>query len=136
MSPMPIFNASSVKLNENSGTLPNVQGAILDWFRQLTFTMIKKDVVDFKLKETTISQNFLGMIQPFTAQQLAMKPEGQREWIWSTIHALPSLILKIDDRMVISNVPYRVMYKRDWKDYGYVEYQVIEDYERGAIGCP
>lgn len=109
-------------------TLPNPNGAMLDWFQKLTFTQVFKSVVNFELVESQISTSFLGVRQPFTPQQLAIKPEGQRQWKWETIHALPSLVLGVDDIIVFGNTPYRVIKKSDWKDYGYVEYQILQDY--------
>lgn len=125
---MPILNARDVLLSANPGTLPNVQDAMTSWFQVLTFTKIKKEIVNFQLVETSESTTFCGVRQPFTAQQLSMKPDGQRNWKWETIHAFPNLILKPDDVIVFSGCVYRVMQKTDYKEYGYIEYQIVQDY--------
>lgn len=123
-----IKDASSIPLTANSGTLPNVSGALLNWFQILTFTTIVKTVVNFQLVETTTTQDYQAVIQPFTAQQLMIKPEGQRLWKWFTLHSFTDLILVPDDIATIQGVAYRVMGKWDWKEYGYIEYHLVEDY--------
>lgn len=125
---IPIFNASSVLLNQNPGTLPNVSRALLNWFQPLNFVTIVKTVVNFAVVETLTTVNFLGVRQPFTPQMLLMKPEGERQWKWETIHALPGLILSPDDIITFLGVNYRVMQKLDWKEYGYVQYDIVQDY--------
>lgn len=123
-----IHNAKDTLLTANPGTLPNVQDAMADWFQQLSFTTIVKTVVNFEVVETLTTVAFYGVRQPFTAQQLMMKPEGQREWKWETIHAYPDLILRPDDIITFESVSYRVMEKLDWKEYGYVQYNIVQNY--------
>jgi len=126
--PAPIFSASSIPLSNGQGNLPNVQGAMLEWFQTLSFVQIVKSIVNFQVVETETTTVFQGVRQPFTAQQLLMKPEGQRLWKWETIHSFPDLQLKPDDRIIFGTLKYRVMQKSDWKEYGYIEYQIIEDF--------
>jgi hypothetical protein len=123
-----IRNASSIPLSANPGTLPDVSGALADWFQPLTFTQIVKTVVNYQAVETETSTTFMGVRQPFSAQQLLMRPEGQRKWKWETIHAYPDLTLDVDDIITFSGVKYRVMQKSNWAEYGYVEYAIVEDY--------
>lgn len=125
---IPIKNASSVPLSANPGTLPDVQAAMLDWFQKLTFTMIVKTTVNFAVVETPTAFDFWGVRQPFSPQQLRMKPEGERKWKWQTIHAYPDLILEIDDVITFAGENYRVDQKLDWQEYGYVEYHIVQDF--------
>ncbi len=123
-----IQNASDTPLDENPGTLPNMQSALLSYFQPLTFTQIVKTVENFNLVETLTDFSFLGVRQPFTAQQLVQKPEGQRAWKWETVHSLPNLSLLPDDIIIFKSVSYRVMQKFDWTEYGYIEYHIVENY--------
>lgn len=124
----PIQNAADQLLDSNTGTLPNVQGAMANWFQPLSFKQITKSVVNFQNVETTATTRFQGVRQPLSAQKLMMKPEGQRSWRWETIHAYPDLILQPDDIIIFSDRPYRVMEKYDWQEYGYLEYHITQDY--------
>jgi hypothetical protein len=132
----PIINAKDRLLSENSGTLPDVSGALLNWFQPLTFNRITKSTVGFQVVEALEAVCTQGIIQPFTAQQLQMKPEGQRAWKWLTIHAAPGCPLEPDDVITEVNVragntSYRVMSKRNFSACGYLQYEVVEDYEGG-----
>lgn len=123
-----ISNASDRSLSSNPGTLPNVSEALFSYFQRLTFTAIVKTIVNFQVLETKIGTSFMGVRQPFTPQQLSLKPEGQRAWKWETIHATPELILSPDDVISFDGNPYRVMRKSDFKEYGYVLYEICQDY--------
>lgn len=124
-----IKNGSEVSLIENPGTLPNMESTLLDWFQKLTFTQVEKNTIDFKLVEVETSYDFMGVRQPFTVQQLMMKPEGQRKWKWEMIHALPDLVLEPDEIITFLDQNYRVDQKLDYKEYGYVEYHIVQDYQ-------
>jgi hypothetical protein len=132
MSLGPLMNARDIKLNQNPGTLPNVSESILSWFQLVTFIKIEKRVVDFNLAEFETSLSFFGVVQP-TQQNLRMLPEGQRNWLYQTVHALPNLILTTDDTVIYDCVRYRVTGKTDWSRYGYVEYSLTQDFRKGSI---
>jgi hypothetical protein len=133
----PIVSAKDTLLSQNPGTLPDVSGALLNWFQPLTFRRITKSTIGFQVVETFEDVFTEGIIQPFTAQQLQIKPEGQRAWKWFTIHAAPGCPLEPDDVITVVNVKdgntsYRVMSKRNFSAYGYLQYEVVEDYEGGS----
>lgn len=123
-----IQNAKDTPLFSNPGTLPNMQDALADWFQMMTFTIITKETVDHELVETATVVAAKAVRQPLSAQKLMMKPEGQRAWRWEQLHAFPDLILKPDDVVVFNGIRYRVMDKLDYKEYGYLEYHITQDY--------
>lgn len=123
-----IWNANQVTLDQNPGTLPNMSGTLTDYFQSITFTKIVKTTVDFQLVEVENPITFQGVVQPFKARELSMKPEGQRKWKWQTIHALPGVPLSVDDVVVYGGLRYRIMQSNDYSRYGYVEYHAVEDY--------
>ena len=126
---VPIFNASSVPLDQNSGTLPNVGDAMLDYFQAMTFSTVVKAVQQGgTVVETPTPVTFQGVWQPLSPRAVEMKPEGQRKWNWYRCHADPSLGLKPDDVVTYLGVQYRVMGKWDFSLYGYNEYQLVDDY--------
>lgn len=124
-----ISNAADRKLFENSGTLPDVSGGILNYFQPMVFTVIAK-IVDksYQVLETPVLTDFQGVWQPFTAQQISMKPEGQREWQWFMLHAQPGVTLNPDDVVTYLGTQYRVKSKLDYTLYGYVQYELNNDY--------
>ena len=125
---MPIGNGSNIPLNKSTGTLPDVSAAMLNWFLPMTFITLVKTIVDFNVVETGVEILFRGVWQPLSAQDLKMKPEGQRDWKWFRVHAEPTLILVPDQVIVYFGTQYRVKAKFDYKEYKYVEYHLVEDY--------
>lgn len=130
---MPIQNAKDRKLSQQAGGLPNVSGALLGLFQPIAMGLITKIVERFNVKEEVVTIHSRGVIQPLSAQQLNMKPEGQRLWKWLQVHCLPDLILKIDDRVTYDGMRFRVMAKSDYSRYGYLEYHLCEDYSDAAV---
>jgi len=124
-----IASASSIPLSQSWTGLPNVRTTLNGWFRPLTMTKIIKQQEDFQLKEYFYDVKTNGVLQPFSPQQLSIKPEGQRSWIWQMLHATPDLVLKTDDQVIITGTKYRVMEKLDYKEYGYVQYNLVQAYQ-------
>lgn len=124
----PIHNASDVTLQSNPGTLPNFSDAVGNWFQLLKFEQVVKTIVNFVVVETTTPIQFQGFVQTFTPRQLMMKPEGQRLWKWKQILCWPGVPLKPDDVIRYEDIQYRVMESIDFKQYGYHEYHIVEDY--------
>lgn len=125
-----IKNACNTLLSANPGTLPDMQDALTDYFQRLSFVRVKKETINFQNVETETPHNFMGVRQPFSPQQLMLKPVGQRSWLWEMIHSYPDLILTTDEVILFGKVRYRVMQKLDYKEYGYIEYHIVQDYTK------
>ena len=122
-----IINAKDKGLNYVG--LPQVGEVLPGWFQPLKFDIVTKSLVDYEVQEVIVSVQTMGVRQPFTSQKLAIKPEGQRSWNWETLHCLPNVPLKVDDKVIFDNKTYRVMNKWDWKEYGYYEFELCQGYE-------
>lgn len=133
---IPIHNAKNVLLSQNPGTLPNVSDALGDWFQPILMIKVIKLQVNYQTLERGDPIHFQGVLQPASARELQMKPEGERDWSWFTLHAYPTLILVPDDIVWIQTVRYRVMKQTDYAVYGYVEYQMIQDYQDQTVPPP
>lgn len=123
-----IFNASSLRLFQTVGTLPNMNSTMVEYFQPMIFTQILKSVVDFQNVETPTNIAFQGVMQPLKDRDLSMKPEGQRSWQWYWLHAEPGTPLKNDDTIMYQGKQYRIMSNKDYTQYGYVEYHLVQDY--------
>lgn len=128
----PIQNAKDTLLNEKPGTLPDVRGGILNYFKPMLLIRVEKRTVNMELVEVQTEYNTSGMIQP-KGRPLQMKPEGQRRWDGQVLYTLPVVVLEPDEIVTVvklraGNTSYRVMGKRDWSESGYVEYDLLEDY--------
>lgn len=123
-----IANGSDRPLNIGTGTIPDVSGAMKDYFQPMTFTRIVKTVVGFQAKETPTDVEFMGVIQPLSSRALTIKPEGQRSWTWFMLHADPVLSLNTDEVITYNGVQTRVMARKDYSLYGYMYYELVQDW--------
>ena len=122
-----ITNGSSLSI-QTSGR-PNLQDALSDWFTNFKIGTIVKTVVDFQLQEVVTYLEYQAVYQPFTTKQLQVKPEGQRAFDWHTLHVKGTDVeFCLDDVVIIRGKRCRIMQKFEWREYGYTEYQTIEDY--------
>jgi hypothetical protein len=123
---IPISNAKDFPIT--IGTLPDPSGALFSYFQPLTLKVLTKSLVNFQNVEVAVATNTMGVIQPLTAQQLNMKPEGQRAWIWQNLYCLPGLVLKPDDVVIFQGTQYRVMNKTDYSQFGFLNYHLVQDF--------
>ena len=116
-------------LNEINPRLPNVNAAVLKWAQPLSFRVVEKKTVDRELVET-LSEPVTGSgtLQPMREEQIAMKMEGQRSWKWWKLHADPMLTLELDTVVERNGVRFRVLGKKDFSEYGYIKYELAEDF--------
>lgn len=123
-----IKNASTVPLNQRAGTIPDVGGALTNWFQPMTFGVVQKTVNGFEVIEDVVEVSFQGVIQPLDGRQLYLKPEGQRAWTWFWLHATTALKLNVDDTVIYLGKQTRVMKRKDYSIYGYVSYDLVQDW--------
>ena len=109
--------------------LPQVGEVLPSWFQTMTFDVVTKTIVNYEVKETLTTITTQGVRQPMSAQQLSIKPEGQRAWRWETLHCLPDVKLQVDDIVIFDGIKYRVMQRWNWAEYGYLEYHICQAYE-------
>lgn len=123
-----IANACDLPLFAKAGTVPDVSGALQDYFQFMVFEPLEKTVTGFQVIETPNPINFRGVIYPLTERQLFLKPEGQRAWSWFLLHSDPTLTLQVDDVVLWKGKQTRVMARKDFALYGYVEYHLAQDW--------
>lgn len=124
-----IKTGSQTPLNQQpQGTLPNVESAMTNWFQPIVFGIVTKTVEGFQVVENMVEISFRGVIQPLDGRKLELKPEGQRQWDWLMVHSDPSLNLELDSVLEYLGTQYRVMSKKDYSQYGYVYYEIVNDY--------
>jgi len=123
-----IQNGKNTPLDVQTGTVPNVGGALLDWFQPMVFERVVKTTVNFQVVETATQINFRGVIQPLKTRDLILKPEGQRAWTWLWLHSDPSLSLNVDEVVLYLGKQTRIMARQNYTIYGYVEYHLVQDW--------
>lgn len=113
-----------------TGQFPQM-GEVLDgWEFPLTLIKIKQNIVEGDVVTQEEKIDFLGVWQPLKDEQLQFKPEGQRSWSWYWIHAKSgTLNLQTGDKIIFQNKRFKVMNVKDYSLNGYIEYQIIEDFQ-------
>ena len=113
-----------------NGFMPNMSNTLNGWESPLTLVKITQNVVKGDVVQNENEINFLGVWQPLRDDQLQFKPEGQRSWSWYWIHAKAgTLNLKTQDKIIFQGKRYKVMSVKDYSLNGYIEYEVILDYQ-------
>jgi len=123
-----IANGCNKPLFDKSGDVPDVSGALQSYYQNMVFEPVGKVVNGFQVIETGTPINFRATAQPFTERQLLLKPEGQRAWSWFMFHADPSLTVNVDDVVIWKGVQTRIMARKDFAIYGYIEYHAVQDW--------
>ena len=111
-----------------TGSLPHVGAALHGWMQLMVFGLICKQNIDGYTQEIKSKVTTHALRQPLTPQQLSLKPQGQRDWKWEQLHALPDLQMNPDDQVTYLGQTYRVMEKKEYPEYGYIEYHVGQDF--------
>jgi hypothetical protein len=124
-----ISNGKSYVLGSGNTNLPNVSSTLEAWFQTLVVGIVTKTQANFRTAETVVEVSTRGVLQPLSAQQLEIKPEGQRGWPWFMLHCQPSLSLLLDDTVIIRTNRYRVMARTGYDQYGYIQYDLVRDYD-------
>lgn len=100
------------------------------WQVPLTLVRVYQDIVEGDLVTTEREVSFIGVIQPFNAERLQSLPEGWRSWQWWWIHTKSSeLNLQTADKIIYNGQRYKVMAVKDYSANGFIEYEIILDFQ-------
>lgn len=124
-----IQNGKNLKLNNINSSLPNMSNTITGWFLNITLEVVERvmDGADF-IEKTTQIINTKGVVQPLSDEQLKIMPEGTRSWEWLMLHCLPNVDLKTNQFIKYDGVKYKIMGRKDYNKYGYIQYNLLEAY--------
>ena len=120
----------------NTGTvmaasvLPSMGNAISAWFRPLDLV---RRITQLRDREAVISEvplRCMGVIQPLMGRELVMKPEGQRAWNWNMLHTSSDVSLNPGEDFTVNGKKYRVMSDKGYSDFGFIYYEIVQDYGR------
>ena len=110
--------------------MPNMSSTLNGWETTITLVKVLQDISEGDKVETEVSITFQGVIQPLRTEQLMAKPENMRSWEWLWIHAKSgSLNLMTGDKIRFNNKLFKVMGIKDYSLNGFVEYEIVRDYQ-------
>ena len=114
--------------------MPQMGTTLTGWEVPLTLTKMIQSVNEGFVSFAEQTFNFMGVWQPLKDEQLQFLPENQRSWEWIWIHAKASeLNLQTADKVIFNNKRYKVMAVKDYNLNGFIEYQLVRDYEGNPI---
>lgn len=114
--------------------MPQMQDTLTGWEIPLTLVRVYQNIVEGDLGTREEKIDFMGCWQPLKDEDLQFKPEGQRSWEWIWIHAKSgTLNLRTADKVIFNNKRYKVMAVKDYSLNGFIEYQLIRDFEENPI---
>lgn len=124
------LNAVPTKL---SNTLPRPQLGINMWSQNSRAKVVNQFVDDKGNVQNRIYYfDFDGVIQPLDPEEIKVKDEGQWSWDWYWFHTKEDVQLKTNDIVMYKGHEYKIMAKKDYSDYGHVEYHCIKDWQGNA----
>lgn len=108
--------------------VPYLATAVRGWTRPRTVEVVTKAVVNFQVSETRTQTTLDINIQPMPPQEVARRPEDQRQWKWWTVIVREGPLLNIDDVIVVDSISYRIEKVHNWSESGFQKYEAREDY--------
>lgn len=110
--------------------MPNMSTTLTGWEIPLELEIIKQAINDGDAVKSVQKVQFMGVWQPMKTEDLQCLPEGQRSWDWYWIHAKSgTLNLQTQDKIIFNGRRYKVMKIKDYSLNGFIEYNVILDFE-------
>ena len=108
--------------------VPHLASALRGWTTPRMVERVTQSVVNFLTTETRVPVTLDINIQPMPPQEVARRPEDQRQWRWWAVIVRQGPRLNIDDVLIVDGVSYRIVKAYDWTESGFQKYEAIEDY--------
>ena len=122
------LNFNKMKTLNFSG-MPQMNSTLFGWEQALELIKVVQKVIEGDLSTQEVKIEFRGVVQPLRDEQLSLLPEGQRSWEWLWIHAVAgTLNLETGDKIKFQGKTYKITSKKDYSLNGYIEYQMVRDY--------
>ena len=129
-----IHSAKNNLMKNTNSTLPNMSGTITSWFLDITFYTVERVMQGAEwIEQPGQALKTKGVVQPASNEQLKIMPEGAWTWENLWVHCLPDLQLETNQYIYYDDKKYKVMAKKDYCKYGYVEYQLTEAFNAEEI---
>ena len=112
-----------------------MNSTLFGWEQALDLIKVVQKVIEGDLSTQEVKIDFRGVVQPLRDEQLSLLPEGQRSWEWLWIHAVAgTLNLETGDKIKFQGKTYKITSKKDYSLNGYIEYQMVRDYNEDNNG--
>lgn len=113
--------------------MPQMNETLTGWEVPITLQKVVQNIVNGFAVETTTPIQFMGVWQPLRDEVLQSKPENMRSWEWIWIHAKTGISnLQTADKVIFNNKRYKIMSVKDYSLNGFIEYELVRDYENAS----
>ncbi len=124
------LNFTGAKPISKTSNMPQIVDAISEWQDELVLGIVKQEWVNGDKVEHISNVTFNGVIQPLSAKQISLKPEGQRSWQWYQVHVYSSALnLDVDDKVILDSKKFKVMAINNYFRNNFIEYHLVKDYD-------
>ena len=120
--------ANRRNISQSPDVMVDASVGVQMFFQKILIELVYKQNEDGFLEEFVNPIYTMGVRISMTSRQLAVKPEGERKWKWSTLYTVPFPEINVDDIIQISGIKYRVMSSQANQEYGCRAYELLEDY--------
>jgi hypothetical protein len=121
-------SASAKTISQIAGSQPSMRDTITGWSEQLTMVRLLKKIVDRENVNEEREFTCMGMLQPFSAREVAIKPEGQRRWRWYRLHVSAAVDLEPGEEFIMQGFKYKIMSDLPYHRNGYYEYELVQTF--------
>lgn len=108
--------------------VPYVANALRGWTTPRVVELVTQTVVQHQVVENRTQVTLDCNIQPMPAQEVARRPEDQRQWKWWSVFVREGPLLDIDNVIIVDNISYRIESVHNWTESGFQKYSAREDY--------
>lgn len=118
------------KISDINWGLPNLTNALRGWEVPIIADYIKQEEINGDIVNISEQKRIRGVLQPLKAQEVNLKPEGQRAWSWYELHISPEFKeLQVEQYVHINGNKYKIMAVKNYDMYGYLEYHCVRGYD-------
>lgn len=111
--------------------LPNLRRAVDRFSQPLTVEKISTtiDLDGRAIEEVVEIIKTKGVSSPLKPEELQIKEEGERWWLWRRIHCQENLKLSVGDNIRVGGVLFRVRNVYPYNEYGFYRYDIQQNYK-------
>ena len=115
---------------KSGGQMPQLTASFA-WESVITADIIEQSQdATGAIVETKQTITLSGIIQPFTSEEIALKPDGQRSWSWYRLDVRNIYQELYNGQLInIDGLEYKIMAKRDWYRNNFRTYEIILNYQ-------
>ena len=109
--------------------LPQMSSCFSGWKQDIVFIKQGQQSIndDGLVFNSVIQDTIQATVQPLSATQLQMKPQGERSWDWQMVHIEgQTQTLNTGDFIIHNDIKYRITAIMPYYAYNYCEYHAVQ----------